>query len=388
MKTMLMEKQINRSLYIGKIKRVVLKLGTKVLLAHHRQQGALVDTLIEDIAQAMKHGTQFIIVTSGAVGLGMQALNLSYRPKHIMKVQALASIGQSQLMQTWIELFTRKGLQAGQVLLTYDVIENRKRFLHVRNCLHAMAEYGLIPVINENDSVAVDELKFGDNDNLSSLVASIIEADLLVLFTDTDGFFTDNPKKNCAAAKISFLDAVNDDLYAMVQDKGNAFSLGGMTSKLKAAGLAAKSGAAVVIADGLNPRLKEILAGEDVGTFIKPGDKFSKDRKKWIFFNQRIKGRIIVDQGAENALLKNCSSLLPKGVLAVVNQFDEGSIVGIFNEQEQMIGKGITHYSGTAIDKIKGKNSLEIRSQCQNFYFEEIIHRDNMIVWPGVTYAD
>jgi glutamate 5-kinase len=370
-----------RFLFVTKARKIVLKLGTKVLLSHHQSINTeRIDKLVDDIAAFRQKGYKFSIVTSGAVGLGMNILGIETRPTDLKKIQALASVGQSLLMDKWNEIFQRKGLHVGQILLTYDIFENRKRFLHARDCLSAMAEYGTIPVINENDSVSVEELKFGDNDTLSALTSNLIDADLLVLFTDTDGVFTKNPKKHPDAVRIPLIQEVDDSVFQMVEDKQNAFSLGGMTSKLKAARLAAKGGTGVVITDGLNPRLKGLLEGQDIGTFIKPDGKYTKEKKKWIFFNQKIKGKIFVDKGAEDALVNHLRSLLPGGVIRTEMDFDEGAIVGVFNPEGEMIAMGITHYSSEDIEKIKGQRTNEIKREVDKRFYEEIIHRDDMII--------
>lgn len=370
-----------RFLYIAKARKIILKLGTKVLLSHHQDINTeRMDQFVDEIVYFRGRGYKFSIVTSGAVGLGLNKLGIETRPTDLTKIQALASIGQCLLMDKWNETFQKKGLHVGQILLTHDIFQDRKRFLHARDCLSAMMEYGTIPVINENDSVAVDELKFGDNDMLSALTANLIDADLLVLYTDTDGVFTKNPKKYPDAVRVRLIEEVNDDIFKMIEDKQNAFSLGGMTSKLRAARLAAEGGTGVVITDGMHPRLRALLEGEDIGTFIKPDMKYRKEKKKWIFFNQQIKGKIVVDAGAENALVNHLRSLLPGGILKAEGDFDEGAIVGIFNESDVMIGKGVTHYSSEDIEKIKGLKTDEIKREAYKRFYEEVIHRDNMII--------
>jgi len=370
-----------RFLYLTKARKIVLKLGTKVLLSHHQDINTeRIDKLVDDIVSFKEKGYKFYIVTSGAVGLGMNRLGVETRPTDLKKIQALASIGQCLLMDKWNDTFQKKGLHVGQILLTHDIFQNRNRFLHARDCLGAMTEYGTVPVINENDSVAVDELKFGDNDMLSALTASLIDADLLVLFTDTDGVFTKNPKKYPDAVRIRLIEEVNDDVFKMIEDKQNPFSLGGMTSKLKAARLAAEGGTGVVITDGMHARLKSLLEGEDIGTFIKPNLKYRKEKKKWIFFNQQIKGKIVIDAGAEDALVNHLRSLLPGGIVRTDGDFDEGAIVGIFNPDDVMIGKGITHYSSEDIERIKGQRTDDIRKEIDKRFYEEVIHRDNMII--------
>jgi glutamate 5-kinase len=373
-----------RYFFITKARKIILKLGTKVLLSHDKDlEKEKITKLAEDIVFFRSKGYEFYIVTSGAVGFGMAALGVEARPTDLKKIQALASIGQGLLMQKWNEVFQKYHIPVGQILLTYDVIENRKRFLHARDCLNSLEEYGAIPIINENDTVAVDELKFGDNDTLSAMASNLIEADLLILFTDTDGVYTMNPHKHPDAVRIPLIEEVNDAVFSLIEDKQNQLSLGGMRSKLKAAQMSATAGTGVVITDGYAPALRAILEGKDVGTFIKPENTFVKEKKKWIFFNQKIRGKIFVDQGAENALVNHLKSLLPGGVIRTEENFDEGSLVGVFNTQGEMIGKGIAFYSSEEIERIKGQRTDEIRKDLEGEkrFNEEIIHRDNMIVF-------
>ncbi|MBN2200797.1 glutamate 5-kinase [bacterium] len=373
-----------RFFFITKARKIILKLGTKVLLSHNKDmEHEKISRLIEDIVHYRSKGYEFYIVTSGAVGFGMSTLGVETRPTDLKKIQALASVGQGLLMQKWNEVFSRYGIPVGQILLTYDVVENRKRFLHARDCLNALEEYGAVPIINENDSVSVDELKFGDNDTLSAVASNLIEADLLVLFTDTDGVFTRNPHRYPDAQRIPLIEEVNNDVLSLIEDRHNQLSLGGMRSKLKAAQMSATAGTGVIITDGFAPNLRAILEGQDVGTFIKPENTFVKEKKKWIFFNQKIKGKIFVDEGAANALVNHLKSLLPGGVVRTEESFDEGELVGVFNGQGEMIGKGITFYSSEEIRRIKGHRSDEIRKgiEGERRFNEEIIHRDNMIVF-------
>jgi len=371
-----------RKASIRRTRRIVLKLGTKVLLSHYQSGGKNEEILklIDDIVAYQKKGYEFAIITSGAVGFGMDMLGLKARPNDLKKKQALASIGQALLMQKWNELFASRGLNTGQILVTYDIIENRKRFLHTRDCLLSLFRYGAVPIINENDSVAVVELKFGDNDNLSALVSSLIDADLLILYTDTDGLFTKNPHKNDDAERIRFLDKIDDKTFELIEDKINAFSLGGMTSKLQAALSSSQGGANVVITNGFTPNLKAILDGEDIGTFIKADQKFQSKRKRWIFFNQRVKGKIMVDAGAEKALVTGNKSLLPGGVIHAEGAFQEGSIVGIYNQAHQMIAKGISYYNSWDVERIKGRRTDNIKKSEVKRYYDEIVHRDNMVI--------
>lgn len=371
----------SRKPYMSKVRRVVLKLGTKVLLSHYTEHPEQIRRLVEDIGSFRKQGIEFSIVTSGAVGFGMTALGIETRPTDLKKIQALASVGQSLLMQKWNELFAEQGIRTGQILLTYDVIENRKRYLHARDCLRSVLDYGAVPIVNENDSVAVDELKFGDNDTLSALTAILMDAELLVLFTDIDGLFTKNPHKHEDAERIGFIDQIDESILDLIDDRRNGLSIGGMRSKLTAARRSTQMGTGVIICSGYRPNLSALLSGKDLGTFIRPEKKYEKKRKRWIFFNHKIKGKIFIDGGAVNALVHHSKSLLPGGVLGTEGVFEKDSIVGIYNEDEELIGKGITNYGNWEIEQIKGQHTDQIKTElggdCRG---NEIIHRDNMIV--------
>ncbi len=370
-----------RRVAVRRARRVVIKLGTKVLLALHDKKGSPeLMRLISDIAALHEKGYEIALVTSGAVGFGMDRLDLEARPSGLKKKQALASVGQALLMQKWNDLFRHWGIPTGQILVTYDVIENRKRFLYTRDCLLTLFRYGAIPIINENDSISVDELKFGDNDALSALVASLIDADLLVLFTDTDGLYTKNPQKHRDAERISILDKIDENTFELIDDSQNSLSMGGMTSKLRSAQQAVSGGTHVIITDGFNPGLKGILEGQDMGTFIQADSRFHSKRKRWIFFNRRVRGKIFVDDGAAKALIKGNKSLLPGGVTHTEGNFQEGNIVGIYNKNATMIAKGISYYTSTDIEKIKGKKTGNINKKDVKRYYDEIIHRDNLII--------
>lgn len=375
------QKHQDRKTYIQNGRKIVIKLGTKVLLSHcqHLHNKRIIK-LIDDIAWYIHKGYGFSIVSSGAVGFGMRLLGIEQRPTDLKKIQACASLGQSLLMQKWNELFSKRDIHVGQILLTYDIIENRQRFLYARDCIKALINYHIIPIVNENDSVAVDELKFGDNDTLSALTANLMDADLLILFTDTDGVFNKNPHKYKDAKRIPFIDHLNDDIFKLIDDKQDQLSSGGMRSKLIAAQRSIKGGCGVIITNGYHPDLRALLNGKDVGTFIKPDKKYIKKRKNWIFLNHRIKGKVFIDEGAAEALKHHLKSLLPGGVVKTEQNFPEGSIVGIFDMENRIIGKGISYYSSVDIDRIKGHRTSEIEKILGERFYDVVIHRDNMII--------
>lgn len=363
------------------VKKIVLKLGTKVILTHNQDiEKERINQLISEIVHFQKNGYTFVIVSSGAVGLGMSALGLTKRPKDIKSIQALAAIGQNILMQKWHKLFKKHDINIGQILLTYDVIEDRKRFLNTRNCFNTLFDYNVIPIVNENDSVSIEELKFGDNDTLSSFASQMIDADLQILFTDTDGVYNKNPQKHKDAKKLEIIEEINSDILSLVEDKNNDLSTGGMTSKLKAAKISSDNGTAVIITDGCNPRLKDILEGKNIGTLIKPKSSNISDRKKWIFFNQKIKGKIFIDKGAEEAVLKKRKSILPSGITTVAGKFNEGDLIGVYNLKKEIIAKGLVYHSSLDVDIMKGKKTKEIKNIFPNLGYEEIIDRNNLII--------
>lgn len=356
-------------------------MGTKVLLSHHNDiDRGRIDRLVTDIAELQKEGYEFIIVSSGAVGFGMSSLKMDTRPEKLKKVQALAAIGQNLLMQDWHAIFKSHDIPIGQVLLTYAVMQDRSRYLHAKDCLGALLCYGAIPIVNENDAVSVDELKFGDNDALSAITALLVDADLLVLFTDTDGVFDKNPHKNPTAKRIQYLDRIDNTILNMIDDKANGFSIGGMTSKLNAAKMSQNAGTGVVIADGFNPNLKGILRADNVGTFVKPKAGRINAKKKWIFFNTKIKGNILVDDGAKTAIQNRPTSLLPSGIVGVEGDFKEGAIVGISDTEGNLIARGVTYYNSQEISLIQGKKTEQIGAILGRTYYDEVIDRNNMVL--------
>ncbi len=373
--------EMKRTKYIRQARRIVIKLGTKVLLSQHNAiERGRVGPLVEDIVALRQEGYEFIIVSSGAVGFGMEHVGLSTRPERLKKVQALAAIGQNLLMQDWHLIFSEKQVSIGQILLTYGVLEDRRRYLHAKDCLNALLCFGAIPIVNENDSVAVEELKFGDNDALSAITALLVDADLLVLFTDTDGVYDKNPSTDADAERIRFIEKIDDSLLGSIHDKNNGLSRGGMKSKLEAARRSQSSGTGVIIADGLNPELRRILNGEDVGTFVRPNPSRITAKKKWILFNTKPRGRIVVDEGATRALSQCAKSLLASGILRVEGAFSDGAVVAVCAPSGEIIARGVTYYSSADIERIKGKQTEEIPAIIGRNYYDEVIDRDNLIL--------
>ncbi len=362
------------------VESIVIKLGTRTLLAGIEGDGSVIKKFASDIAQLKKSGKKITIISSGAVGFGMKKLNLTERPSEIYKVQALASIGQNDLMKMWSKLLGEYNINIGQVLLTNDIFEDRKRFLLARDCIKSLLEFDTIPIINENDTVSIDELQFGDNDCLSALCTQLCDADLLVLYTDTDGIYTANPKKDSSAKRIPIIDKIDEGIYSYIKDDKNSLSKGGMTSKIDSASLCAINGVSTVIAHGEHSSILDILRGKDIGTFV-IGTKTKKSAKqRWILFNKRTHGKIFVDDGAEKALKTKTKSLLATGIIAVEGKFDQNEIVEICDKDGKKIARGITYFSSEEVDKIKGLKSGKIQQVLGYKSYDEVINKDNLIV--------
>jgi len=364
-----------RSFIKDNVRKIVLKFGTKIILKNILNFNKE-NNFFSDFASLIDRGYQFSIVSSGAVGLGMESLGIKTKPQPLQKKQALAAVGQSILIQRWNHFLHSYGIKSAQVLLTNDIFEDRKRFLHTRDCLSTLFNLNIIPIINENDTVAIDELKFGDNDILSVLTAIITEADLLIIFSDIDGLYKDiNDKSSLITTVQNF-----KDIEQYISDKNDNLSTGGMTSKINAAKLAVQNGIGVIITNGNKIELNNILSGKEIGTLFVPQKNTKNFRKKWIFFKREIKGKLFIDEGAKIALLKNKKSLLPRGVYKIEGIFNEGDIVSIYDNGNYLIGKGIVYYSSDEIQKIMGKNSRQIQNILGYKVSDEIINRDNLIL--------
>lgn len=360
---------------------VVVKVGSALLTDPERGlAGDLLDSLGEEIVRLLEQGRRVLLVSSGAVVEGLSRLKLKTRPEAVHELQAAAAVGQMGLVQAYERAFARHGRHAAVVLLTHDDLANRKRYLNARATLTTLLDFGAVPVINENDSVATDEIRFGDNDTLAAMVTNLLQADLLVILTDADGLHESDPRQNPAARLIDFADAGDPSLDEMVGGSG-AFGRGGMLTKLKAARLAARSGAHTVIARGTDPRvLRGILAGESIGTLLTASVSPLDARKRWIIGQQRTKGQLVLDAGAVNALLRRGVSLLPVGVVAVRGAFSRGELVACVDGEGRMIAQGLANYSSEETAKVLGVGSNEIGDRLGYCLEPELIHRDNLVM--------
>ncbi|MCY6958170.1 glutamate 5-kinase [Clostridium brassicae] len=374
---------INRKAYLENVKRIVIKVGTSTLT---HSTGLLnlnrIEKLVRQISDIHNRGIEVILVSSGAIGAGIGKLGLKEKPKTIPQKQAAAAVGQGILLHMYEKLFSEYGKIAAQILLTREDVSHRTRFLNARNTFFALLEQGVIPIVNENDAISIDEIKFGDNDTLSAMVASIAEADLLILLTDIDGLYDSNPNTNPDAKLIRFVEDITEEIEGCAGDSGSKLGTGGMITKINAAKIATYSGSSMVIVDGSTPNiLNEILNGSEVGTLFKGKTHPLQARKHWMAFSANTNGHIIVDEGAEEALIQNHKSLLPKGILFANGSFEQGDVVAILNTSNQVIAHGISNYNSDDIELIKGLDSHDIEDKLGYKTYDVIIHADNMSIF-------
>ena len=361
-------------------KRVIVKLGSMVLAA----PGGGVDqdflNRLADEMAAMGGEREFIIVSSGAILMGMQAMGYKEAPKTMKVKQALAAVGQSRLVQAYADAFARHGKRVGQVLLTSEGLENRRRFVLSQNTLETLLRMNAVPVINENDTVAVEEIRFGDNDLLASMVVNLADADLLVILTNTEGLFDKDPKLG-EGKLVEIVEEVNNSIVDMAGGPGEAGS-GGMSTKVLAAKRTAHMGVPTVIADGrIEGVFTRVLNGDPVGTLFLPSAEKLASRKHWIAYSSgRPRGTLVIDDGAAKALQKHKKSLLPAGVTEVLGDFEPGSMVRCMDASGQEIARGVTCFSSDQIRMIMGRHSEEIESVLGTCPGEEVIHRDDLVI--------
>ncbi|MDD4238092.1 MAG: glutamate 5-kinase [Desulfotomaculaceae bacterium] len=363
-------------------KRVVVKVGTSSV-AHATGKPNLfkIESLVRQLADLYNIGKEVILVTSGAIGTGAGKLGLPGRPRTIPEKQAAAAVGQGVLMHIYEKIFAEYGVTVGQVLLTREDFSDRRRFLNARNALHAMLNFGVIPVINENDTVAVDEIKLGDNDNLSALVATLIDAELLVLLSDIEGLFTADPRKDTSAQLIRDVTEMTPEIEALCGGAGSKLGTGGMATKIQASKIAMHSGIITVIANMEEKDIiRRIIAGDPVGTVFWPCANKMENKKRWIAFSSSICGKIYVDEGAARALIKQGKSLLPSGITRVEGSFDMGNTVVIVGADSIEIARGIVSYSSDEIERIKGAQTREIVRILGHKDYDEVVHRNNMVL--------
>ncbi|MDY7036155.1 MAG: glutamate 5-kinase [Thermodesulfobacteriota bacterium] len=374
-------KTVSRQELLKPIKRVAVKVGSGVLTAKDGLNERVINNLTDDIIGLRKKGTEVIIISSGAIAAGLKKTGLTKRPESISHQQALAAVGQSSLMMAYEKAFGRHHQKVAQILITRDDLNNRRRYLNARNTIFTLLSWKIIPIINENDTVVVDEIKFGDNDNLSAMVTILTESHFLVNLTDIEGLFDKDPRNNKDARLIGSVEKVNKEIMKYANSIPGFLGTGGMASKMKAARKVALSGVPTVVANGLKKGvLKKIFAGEDVGTLFLPQDVTICSRKHWIAFTRAHRGEIVIDRGAEEALIRHGKSLLPSGISEVLGRFGLGDSVVLRNIDNEELAVGMVNYNSVDIKKIKGLKSTEIESKLGFKHDDEVIHRDNLVI--------
>lgn len=367
---------------LSRVRRVVVKVGSGLITVPGQgPSGAVIARLAGDVAALVRDHREVALVSSGAIATGMARLGLSARPRSIPEKQAAAAVGQSTLMWHYEQAFKKHGIQVGQVLLTGQDISDRGRYLNARNTLLALLGFGVLPVVNENDTVAVDEIKVGDNDNLAAHVAHLVDADLLVLLSDVDGLYTGDPRRDPTARWLETVQAITEDIQRLVFDATNHVSVGGMSTKLQAAQKAGASGIPMIIARGSEPAvLQRLIKGEVLGTYFQPRDDRLAARKRWIAFAVPPQGRLVVDAGAKKALTERGKSLLPSGLVDVEGEFQAGAVVAVTELDGQEFARGLVNYDADELRKIGGAKTKEIEKTLGYKGFDEVIHRDNLVV--------
>jgi glutamate 5-kinase len=372
----------DRAEYLTGVRTVVVKLGTQLLTDKNgRLDAPFVASIAAQLAKLRAGGIRVTIVSSGAIGCGIAELGLPKRPTDLATLQAVAAIGQRRLMDVWADAFEPHKLHVAQLLLTRQDIDDRSRFLNLRNTLVAVHELGGIPIVNENDTVSTAELErisFGDNDILAALVAHSLRADLLALLTVVDGVLDSDGKPVRLASNV-------EEVRRHVRDEKSALGRGGMDSKLQAAQMVTDAGEMMIVADGRMPDVfSKILAGEEIGTLFAPAGKKRSSRSRWIG-SLRLSGTLVVDDGARKALVEQNRSLLPAGIVRVEGDFSRGDAIGIAGADGTLIGRGLSNYSSGDMTRIKGKKSQQIRQILADGAYDEAVHRDNLVLERAIN---
>ncbi len=366
-----------RKTLMKKVKTIVVKVGTSTITTKGKISPSKIGAIAEDVHALVSSGYRVVIVSSGAIAAGASELEMGVKNLTIPEKQAFAALGQTILMNEYRRIFQKKKLHVGQLLLTEDDIKNRHRFLNARYTIETLLDLGIVPVVNENDSVVVKEIKFGDNDTLSAHVASLVNADLLVLLSDIDGFYMnlDDP------APVERIEEINDDIYRRSGGAGTEHGTGGMLTKIRAAQIILRFGEMMIIANGGVPGiLKRIVAGDSIGTLFAGRRKPLPSRKKWITIT-KSRGRILIDQGAAEAVVHRNKSLLASGVTGVEGRFEMGDVIDLCDPSGKVLGKGLVNYSAHELGRIMGMKSSEIKKKSGEAFFDEVVHRDNLAIF-------
>lgn len=371
-----------RNKCVNEAKRIVVKVGSAVVTTKTgRLDRARMDAIVEQIVKLKMIGHQVVLVSSGAIAAGLERLGLTDRPTSIPELQAAASVGQGLLLQQYTSSIETHGMHVGQVLLTRDDIVDRRHYLNATNTFEKLLEYGVVPIINENDTTVVEEIKYGDNDELAALVTNLIKADALIIVSDIDGLYTADPRQNDKAELIAEVMAITPDIENLAGGAGSIFGSGGMVTKLNAAKIVTLAGAGMFLIDGkINNSLIDTMNGVEIGTFFAPRTRKMTSRKAWIAFGTIVKGTVTVDDGAKEALVDKGKSLLPAGVTDVMEDFENGDTVDIVDVGGTVFARGLVNLNATDLNMIKGMKSSDIREKYAELAGREVVHRDCLVI--------
>ena len=370
-----------RKALLAHVKRVVIKVGSGVISNADGLEFDRVAELSEDICHLLDRGLEVVLVSSGAIAAGKGQLGIVGRPQTIPQKQAAAAIGQTRIIREYKETFQTLKHNVAQVLLTRDDLSNRRRYLNARNTVMTLLEYGVTPIVNENDTVVVDEIRFGDNDNLSALVTNLVEADMLIILSDVDGLYDCDPSEHPEAELIPVVERVTPMIEAMGGKATSDLGTGGMRTKLKAAKRAALSGVGTLIVNGRSSNiLSKIFKGDEVGTYFLPAQSRLTAKKHWIAFSKKPRGKLLIDEGGQQAVIKHGKSLLPSGICGVEGGFERGDAVRLCDRDGQEFARGVISYSLAETLQIMGKQTAEIENVLGYKYRDEVVCRDNLVL--------
>lgn len=362
-------------------RRIVVKLGSNVITARNGLNLDVIEAISNQISTLMDKGIEVILVSSGAMAAGMRKMGMDRRPDEIPKRQAISAIGQSGVMHAYEKSFAVHDKKIAQILLTGDDLNNRKRYLNARNTLHTLMEWKIVPIINENDTIMVEEIKLGDNDNLAAMITLLMDADFLFILTDIDGLYDKDPRQFSDACLVPKVGKIKKEIKDSASNMPGTLGTGGMFSKIQAAQKVTSAGIPMIVARGsMDNVLLRLFAGEELGTYFVPKEGKMASRKCWIAHTLAPKGSIVIDEGAVRAVQQNGKSLLPIGIVAVEGNFDEGAAVDFKTSGNKVIGVGLVNYSSTDINLIKGLKTSQIKACLGGKHYDEVIHRDNLVL--------
>ena len=368
---------------LNPIKNLIIKIGSSSLCDDNGNiDREKILNLIQQIAYIKRRGINITLVSSGAINAGVHIMNLKTRPTTIPQKQALAAIGQASLMQIYEDMFSLFKLKCAQILLNHDDFDDRKRLLNLNNAIQAIIDYDVVPIINENDTLAVEEIKVGDNDTLASMIVPAVNGDLVIIVSDIDGLYDDNPHLNKNAKLISNVNGITREIENMAKDASSKVGTGGMITKIKAAKICNEFGCDLAIVNGNRPNvLIDLLDGQEAGTYFDSSKvRHLSSRQHWIMYRSMPKGKIIIDNGAKQALVNKRTSLLPKGIIDVTGNFLMSQIVDIVDQQNNLLARGMTNYSSDEIKLIKGLNTSEIENVLHYKDYDEVVHANNLVL--------